>query len=98
MSQSPNLPATVNHRLALFARRLRDARKQRHWTQERLAKVAGIGVSTVRAIEHGESATAIGNYLAMLWALDLDAQLDNLLASDNVSTAVTALPKLDNNF
>lgn len=98
MSQSPNLPPAVNYRLALFAQRLRDARKQRRWTQERLAKVAGIGVSTVRAIEHGESATAIGNYLAMLWALDLDAQFDHLLASDNVSTVATAPPKLDNNF
>lgn len=96
MSQSPYLPPDVNHRLELFARRLRDARKLRHWTQERLATVAGIGISTVRAIEHGEPATAIGNYLAVLWALDLDSQLDNLLSVTNATSA--PLPQLDNNF
>lgn len=98
MNKTIDLPPTVNHRLALFARRLRDARKQRRWTQERLAQVAGIGVSTVRAIEHGEPATAIGNYLAMLWALDLDAQLDNLLTSGNVGALAGTPPQMDNNF
>jgi transcriptional regulator with XRE-family HTH domain len=82
----------------LFAQRLRDARKQRRWTQERLAKVAGIGVSTVRAIERGEAATAIGNYLALMWALDLDAQLDNLVGSSGASSAGTSMADLDTNF
>jgi DNA-binding XRE family transcriptional regulator len=98
MSPSPRLPPSVSHRLELLARRLRDARKQRRWTQERLAKVAGIGVSTVRAIEYGEAATAIGNYLAMLWALDLDAQLDNLLLPGNTTSTGATSPRLDRNI
>ena len=68
------------------------------WTQKRLAQVAGISLSTIRAIEQGKPTTAIGNYLAILWALDLDAQLDNLLGPRSTGAITIAMPKLDNNF
>lgn len=79
-----------------MAARLRTARKQRGWTQERLAKAADIGLSTVRAIEKGEAATSMGNYLAVMWALDLDSGIDRL-AIIKQATPLSE-PVLDNNF
>lgn len=96
MNLAPSLPPSSQHRLRLLAARLRTARKQRGWTQERLAKTASIGLSTVRAIEKGESATSIGNYLAVMWALDLDSGIDDLASPQR--SIPTVEPVLDNNF
>jgi transcriptional regulator with XRE-family HTH domain len=96
MNLAASLPPSSQHRLQLLAARLRTARKQRGWTQERLARAASIGLSTVRAIEKGEAATAIGNYLAVLWALDLDSSIDGLASLQRPTSL--AEPVLDNNF
>ncbi|WP_042797836.1 helix-turn-helix domain-containing protein [Achromobacter insolitus] len=97
MNISPGLPAETKKRLELFAGRLRAARKARGWTQERLATVASIGISTVRAIEHGEPTTAIGSYLAVLWALDLDGGIDQLIPADLAAANIGSTP-IDTNF
>lgn len=97
MNVSPGLPDETKKRLELFARRLRAARKARGWTQERLATVASLGISTVRAIEHGEASTSIGSYLAVLWALDLDSGIDQLVPTDLAAASMGSTP-IDTNF
>jgi len=96
MNVSPGLPAETKKRLELFAGRLRAARKARGWTQERLATAASVGISTIRAIEHGEASTSIGSYLAVLWALDLDSGIDQLVPAD-VAASVGS-PPIDTAF
>ena len=73
-----HLPPETSHRLALFARRLQRAREERRWTQDRLTRVADLDISTFQSVEMGDPAIPIGAYLAVLWALDLDADIDNL--------------------
>lgn len=38
---------------AMFADRLRDARRRRGYTQEKLARLADVGLGTVRDLEQG---------------------------------------------
>lgn len=97
MNKAPGLAPETKKRLTLFAGRLRAARKARGWTQERLATVAGLGVSTVRAVEHGEPTPAMGSYLAILWALDLDSAVD-LLVPPDLSNGGSGSPSIDTNF
>lgn len=43
--------------ITLDAAKLRRLREDRHWSQEHLAELAGIGVRTVQRIENGEKAS-----------------------------------------
>lgn len=76
-----HLPTETSHRLALFAQRLRRVREERRWSQVRLAKVADLELPTVLSVERGDPTIPIGAYCAVLWALDLDADIDNLAAA-----------------
>lgn len=87
------LPPETSHRLALFARRLQRAREERRWTQDCLTRVADLDISTVQSVEMGDPAIPIGAYLAVLWALDLVAGMDNLAPP----TTLPANP-IDTNF
>lgn len=51
------------------------ARKRRGWRQDTLASKAGIHPNTLRKVEAGEAGTAMGAYVASLWALGLLDQL-----------------------
>jgi transcriptional regulator with XRE-family HTH domain len=55
--------------------RLRTARKRRRLTLRELAAKAGISYDTARAVEAGNLQTGLGAYLAMLWAMGLDAEI-----------------------
>nr|WP_278484560.1 helix-turn-helix domain-containing protein [Achromobacter insolitus] len=89
-----HLPTETSHRLALFAKRLRRVREERRWSQVRLAKVADLELPTILSVERGDPTIPIGAYFAVLWALGLDADIDNLAA------ALVAPPSdpIDTNF
>ncbi|MFA4325096.1 hypothetical protein P2C06_17745 [Xanthomonas perforans] len=54
------------------------ARKRRHLTIRDLANKAGVSYDTARAVEAGNLQTGLGAYLAMLWALGLEAEMNQL--------------------
>lgn len=71
-------------------------REYRKWSQERLANVAGIYLSDVQAVENGDPKVAIGCYAAVLWALDLDADIDRWATEFPIGASSS--PPLDTNF
>ena len=62
-----------------FGQRLTTARKLRHMTQEDLAHLSDVSVSTLRSIEDGADGVALGNVLKVLQGLGLLDQFDSLL-------------------
>ena len=60
---------------------IRGFRKQRGWTQARLAERAGLLPKTVSAIETGRGQVLLANVLRCLSALDVDLTLDSRAAS-----------------
>ncbi|MFM2056002.1 MAG: hypothetical protein RLY71_387 [Pseudomonadota bacterium] len=65
------LPFEVEDVLLGLGRRVAVARKARGLTQPDLAAKAGIGMSTMVAIEKGAPTVQFGFWLNVLWALDL---------------------------
>lgn len=61
-----------------LGRRLALLRKQRRYTQERLAQEVGIGIATLRRIEGGKDGQ-LGSWLKILKALDMAVNIDSLL-------------------
>lgn len=55
--------------------RLAVARKRRRLTLRELASKAGISYDTARAVEAGNLQTGLGAYLAMLWAMGLESEI-----------------------
>lgn len=55
--------------------RLTTARKRRRLTLRELAAKAGISYDTARAVEAGNLQTGLGAYLAMLWAMGLESEI-----------------------
>jgi transcriptional regulator with XRE-family HTH domain len=51
------------------------ARKRRRLTLRELASKAGISYDTARAVEAGHLQTGLGAYLAILWAMGLDSEI-----------------------
>ncbi|MFT7620399.1 MAG: transcriptional regulator with XRE-family HTH domain [Planctomycetota bacterium] len=78
--------------LTEFARRLRQVRKQNGYSQEQLAKNAGIGVATLRRIEDGQDAQIV-SWLKILRALSMVNAIDELLPESYVSPRAEALAK-----
>ena len=75
---------------------VRGFRKQRGWTQARLADQAGLFPKTVSAIETGSGQVLLANVMRCLSALDLDLSLDSRTAirtrPDPTPTAVIPQP------
>lgn len=90
------LPDPVPKCLTLFGQRLRAFREQRRWSQERLATAAGIHLSDVQAAENGDPKVAIGCYAAILWALDLDSDIDRWATGAPAGTSTSF--EIDTNF
>lgn len=65
------LPFEAEDVLLALSERVRVARRARQLTQADLAAKAGIGLSTVVAIEKGAPTVQMGYWLGVLWALDL---------------------------
>lgn len=83
--------------LQALGRRIADARKARNLTQGTLAGIAGIGLSTMVALESGKPGVAMGNLIRAIDAMGLLDQLDQLLLPNKdpvmVQLAVDSLPK-----
>lgn len=77
--------------------RVSHARRVRNWTQTDLATLAGMGLSTVVAIESGRSGVGIGNFVRVLDALGMIEHLDGVLAPARdqalVQYGIDSLPK-----
>ena len=74
---------------------VRGFRRQRGWTQARLAEQAGLLPKTVSSIEAGSGQVLLANVMRCLSALDLDLSLNARTtihtASDPAPTAARAL-------
>lgn len=75
----PVLPAQGLSRLGT---RLAMARRARYLTQEDVALLAGVSASTVSSLESGYHGVSVGNLMKVLDALQLLAQIDDLLAPE----------------
>jgi transcriptional regulator with XRE-family HTH domain len=64
--------------LAELGRRLAQLRKQRGYSQDQLAELAGVGVATLRRAESGQDAQ-MGTWIKLLTALEMTAALDALV-------------------
>jgi transcriptional regulator with XRE-family HTH domain len=60
-----------------FGQLIRGFRKQRAWTQARLAERAGLLPKTISAIEAGAGQVLLANVMRALSALDVDLSLDS---------------------
>ena len=68
-------PAKVVAAARHLGANIRTARKRRRLRQEDLAIRAGITVPTLRRVEGGSLGTGLGAYVAVLWAMGMEAQL-----------------------
>ena len=79
MSKINHSPPWVLRALAGLGQRCKVARKVRGLTQEQLARLADVGISTVHAVEGGHEGVSVGNVMKILHALDQLHQVDDLL-------------------
>lgn len=75
-------PASVVRGAQNLGVRIQIARKRRRIPQRELAERAGIAYETERAAEAGSLSTGIGAYLALIWALGLEREVESLLDPD----------------
>ena len=68
-------PFVVKDGARRIGERLSTARKRRRLTLRELAAKAGISYDTARAVEAGNLQTGLGAYLAMLWAMGLESEI-----------------------
>jgi len=68
-------PFAVKDGARRIGERLTMARKRRRLTLRELASKAGISYDTARAVEAGNLQTGLGAYLAMLWAMGLESEM-----------------------
>ena len=69
------------------ATKIRRWREERHWSQEHLAEIAGVGLRTIQRIENGEKASA-DSMKALAAAFNVDVAA---LTDDPASQNLTAL-------
>lgn len=80
-STQPLLPAIEGHLVQLGAR-LRRARVLRGITRESLSERTNLSLMTLKKIEDGNAAVAIGSYLLVLQILGFEADLDAVASKD----------------
>jgi transcriptional regulator with XRE-family HTH domain len=76
------LPPTTQRMLETLGENVRMARLRRALTTARVAERAGISRKTLYQIERGSAAVALGHYAAVLFVLELDAELGGVGAAD----------------
>lgn len=88
-------PIDVRDTLRQLGERIAIARKAAELRQTDLADRAGVGRSTMIEIEKGSPYVTMGNYVAVMWALDLLADFDEIarLESDSHRLMASKLPK-----
>ncbi len=76
-------PYAVEQSLKRLGADLRTARLRRNLTIEEVAEKIGTGPRAISDAEKGKPSTMIAVYTAMLWALDLLPQLDEVARPEN---------------
>lgn len=76
--RSDAAPAAVVDTIARLGANIAAARLRRRWSQDLLARKAGITRPTMTRIEAGELGTGIGAYVAVLWAMGLHHPLTDV--------------------
>lgn len=76
-------PYAVEQSLKRLGTDLRTARLRRNLTIDDVASKIGTGPRAVSDAEKGKPSTSIAVYTAMLWALDLLGQLDEVARPEN---------------
>jgi transcriptional regulator with XRE-family HTH domain len=76
-------PYAVEQSLKRLGADLRTARLRRNLTLDDVAEKIGTSRRVVADAEKGKPSTAAGVYTAMLWAVDLLAQLDEVARPEN---------------
>jgi transcriptional regulator with XRE-family HTH domain len=71
-------PYAVEQALRQLGTNLRTARLRRNLTIQDMAAKIGTGVRAIADAEKGKLATGIGTYAALLWAVDLLMQLEDV--------------------
>ena len=71
-------PYAVEQALKRLGANLRTARLRRNLTIQDVAAKIGTGLRAVADAEKGKPSSGIGTYAALLWAVDLLAQLDDV--------------------
>jgi transcriptional regulator with XRE-family HTH domain len=71
-------PHAVEQSLRRLGTDLRTARLRRNWTIEQMAGKIGAGKRAVADAERGKPSASVATYAAILWALDLLRQLDDV--------------------
>ncbi len=69
-------PLAVRNGARRIGERVALARKRRRLTLRELAAKAGISYDTARAVEAGHLQTGLGAYLAVLWAMGLESEIE----------------------
>lgn len=80
MKAYDTIPAAVLERLKGVGENIRVARIKRKYSAAKLAELAGTNRETLRRIEQGHPGVGIGFVAAVLWALQLEEDLDMLAA------------------
>jgi transcriptional regulator with XRE-family HTH domain len=75
-------PYAVEQTLKRLGANLRTARLRRNLTIEEVAQKIGTGLRVVGDAERGKPSTGIAVYAALLWALDLLHQVDDVAAPE----------------
>ena len=78
---SPLLPP-MERRLSRLGERIRAARMRRRLPAKLVAERAGMSVTTLRNVEHGEGGVTIGAFAAVLHVLGLAGDLDAVAEAD----------------
>ena len=76
-------PAAVGEAARTLGLRIRLARTRRRIPLRALAERAGVNHKTAAAVEAGSLLTGIGAYLALIWALGLERELQSFLHPDH---------------
>ncbi len=71
-------PYAVEQSLKRLGANLRTARLRRNLTKADVAEKIGTGLRAIADAENGKPSTSMAVYTAMLWALDLLSQLDEV--------------------
>lgn len=87
------LPA-AGQSLASLGTRIALARSRRRITRKQMAQRAGLTEFTLRRVEQGEGSVTIAAYLAVLQALGLAADLDQVAADDPQGRDIQDAPLL----
>jgi len=80
---TPTFPS-ITKQLEALGLRLRLARDRRKLSSELFAERVGVSRETLRRMENGDPAVAIGTFMRALRVLGLDADIDRLAADDEL--------------